>query len=118
MLMKQLNKPVEHEGSTDGMLMKQKNTKATDDGGGVGSRHLLLEVFDGETPGAVHQVMNRGHWALPPSRARSHGLRHRCAQDGTGLPEIHRFKVQLTSIANKHIKHIGKGNLIRPVTKL
>jgi hypothetical protein len=34
------------------------------------------------------------------------------------LPGIHRFKVQLSNITNKHLKHVGKGNLIRPVTKL
>jgi hypothetical protein len=98
MLMKQLNKPVEHEGSTDGMLMKQKNTKATDDGGGVGSRHLLLEVFDGETPGAVHQVMNRGHWALPPAGATWCQPPQALEMVLAALSGIHRFKVQVSNI--------------------
>jgi 2C-methyl-D-erythritol 2,4-cyclodiphosphate synthase len=31
---------------------------------------------------------------------------------------IHRLKVQLSNITNKHLKHIGKGNLIRPMSKL
>jgi hypothetical protein len=34
------------------------------------------------------------------------------------LPGIHRLKVQLSNITNKHLKHIGKGNLIRPISKL
>jgi hypothetical protein len=65
------------------MLMKQKTIQDTNEGGEMRGHRLPLEVFDGGTRMEAHQGESRGHWTLPPARARRHGLCRRRAGDGT-----------------------------------